>query len=54
VLGLWQKIEEGSLVKLGLAVLSELEQSFASGVEGALEKGEESEGGGSKDLSLGL
>lgn len=41
VLGLWQKVELTTLVKLQLANLASLKEILACGVEGAVEEGEE-------------
>lgn len=48
--GLWQEVGQGTLVELGLAELSPLEEVLACGVEGAVEEGDEGEGLGRQDL----
>ena len=44
VLGLWQEVEQVSLVELGLAKHASLEQGFSALVECAVEKGQEDTG----------
>lgn len=54
VLGLGEEIGQSAIVELLLTDRSSLEESFAGGVEGAVEEGEEGRGLGSEDLAIPL